>query len=95
MSYIVSVGQQFTTADASSPACSWKAYSRPSMSCSSRRVSRSEVPSSPMTSRMLFSTMYRNHSFSSFMHGTRRRITSCAPTRCAISFVVSTRIFAV
>ena len=89
------VPKQFTTAEASSPACSWKAKSRPSMSCSSSRVSKSEVPSSPITSRMLFSTMYRNHSFSSFMHGTSRWITSCAPTRCAISFVVSTRIFAV
>mmetsp|Transcript_12420 Transcript_12420/g.30490 ORF Transcript_12420/g.30490 Transcript_12420/m.30490 type:complete len:255 (+) Transcript_12420:721-1485(+) len=74
---------------ASSLACSWNAYSRPSTSAFSRRASTSAAPIAPTTASTHSSAITRNGSDSSLSAGARRASTSAAPHFSASSSVVS------
>lgn len=60
--------------------CSWKAYTIPSISCSSKRASISFAPINETIFSIVSITIFRYSSFSSFRSSTIRAIISAEPT---------------
>mmetsp|Transcript_28314 Transcript_28314/g.85363 ORF Transcript_28314/g.85363 Transcript_28314/m.85363 type:complete len:245 (-) Transcript_28314:2397-3131(-) len=89
-SMLTTVPKPLSMTVVSSDVCSWKAYTMPSMICSSRRESMSATPRFAITLSIVSMTIFRYGSEASFKSSTIRPMMSAPPTLFAISTVVST-----